>query len=185
MLDKSSAVGAVNEIDKANFDNISNGLGAMALLPDDVEKLYVQHQIIIGRHPISAEACAACALFVLGRKHLALGTTSLFRLYSAQMYRESRSAVEGAGIARLIQIDADSYKVFIDDDGSKNARKKTRKAFSPAALFSKCAGRYLHAPCETMRFHTTHTAQWGHKNIMTVSPSTLHRQGACHRVDRL
>ncbi len=137
MLDKNSAIAAVNQLDKANFDNISNGLGAMALLPDDVEKLYVQHQTVIGRHLISAEARAAGALFVLCRKHLALGTTSLFRLYSAQMYRESRSAVEGAGIARLIQIDADAYKVFIDDDGSENARKKTRKAFSPAALFPK------------------------------------------------
>jgi hypothetical protein len=30
-----------------------------------------------------------------------------------------------------------AYKVFIDDDGSEDARKKTRKAFSPAALFPK------------------------------------------------
>ena len=84
MLDKSSAIAAINELDKANFDNISNGLGAMALLPDDAEKLYVQHQTVIGRHLISAEARAAGALFVLCRKHVALGTTSPFRLYSAQ-----------------------------------------------------------------------------------------------------
>jgi hypothetical protein len=37
MLDKSSAIAAINELDKANFDNISNGLVAVALLPDDVE----------------------------------------------------------------------------------------------------------------------------------------------------
>jgi hypothetical protein len=52
MLDKSSAIAAINELDNASFDNISNGLAAVALLPDDVEKLYVQHQTVIGRHLI-------------------------------------------------------------------------------------------------------------------------------------
>jgi hypothetical protein len=137
MLDKSSAISALNELDKVNFDGISKGLGALALLPDDVEKLYVQHYAAISEHLVAVEARSAGALFVLCRKHLALGTTSLFRLYSAQMYRESRSAVEAAGIARLIQADPVAWEVFRDDDGSEAARKKARKTFSPGVLFPK------------------------------------------------
>jgi hypothetical protein len=37
MLGKDSAISAVNELDKANFENVSKGFGALALLPDDVE----------------------------------------------------------------------------------------------------------------------------------------------------
>lgn len=137
MLNKDSAIGQLNEVDKANFDLITRDLGAMALLPDDIEKLYTKHYDIIGGELATTAARTAGALFVLCRKHLVLGATSLFRLYSAQMYRESRSAVEAAGIARLIQIDAESFKVFANDDGSEAARKLARNAFSPKFLFPR------------------------------------------------
>lgn len=137
MLGKDSAISAVNELDKANFENVSKGFGALGLLPDDVEKLYVQFHDAIGPHLLTPEARTAGALFVLCRKHLALGALSLFRLYSAQMYRESRAAVEAAGIARLIQVDPAAFKVFSEDDGSETARRNARKTFAPAALFPK------------------------------------------------
>ena len=135
MLGKDSAISEVNELDKANFENVSKGFGALALLPDDVEKLYVQFHEAIGPHLLTPEARTAGALFVLCRKHLTLGALSLFRLYSAQTYRESRAAIEAAGIARLIQVDPAAFKVFSEDDGSEAARRKGRKTFAPAILF--------------------------------------------------
>jgi len=135
MLDKNSAIGELNEVDKANFDKITKDLGAMALLPDDIEELYAKHYGIIGGQLATMAARTAGALFVLCRKHLALGATSLFRLYSAQMYRESRAALEAAAIARLIQIDPGSFKVFANDDGSEAARRLARTAFAPKLLF--------------------------------------------------
>ncbi len=174
MLGKDSAISALNELDKANFDSASNGFRALALLPDDVEKLYVQHYATIGPHLVTPEARTAGALFVLCRKHLALGATSLFRLYSAQMYRESRAAVEAAGIARLIQTDPAALKVFADDDGSETARRKARKTFAPGVLFPKdnpqmhllsdfydTASRLSHTSGLTFVRHLTQTATAG------------------------
>jgi len=135
MLGKNSAIGHANDIDNANFDSITRDLGAMALLPDDVEKLYTQHHDTIGQHLTTVAARTAGALFVLCRKHLVLGASALFRLYSAQMYRESRAAVEAAGIARLIQIDPEALRVFGSDDGSEAARKLARGTFAPKRLF--------------------------------------------------
>lgn len=135
MLGKNSAIAHANEIDNANFQSITRDLGAMALLPDDVERLYALHHDAIARHLTTVAARTAGALFVLCRKHLVLGATALFRLYSAQMYRESRAAVEAAGIARLIQIDSEALRVFGTDDGSEAARKLARSTFAPKRLF--------------------------------------------------
>lgn len=123
MLSNNSAIATVNTMDVVNFDGISRQLGSAALLPDDVEKLYVMHYEAITPHLTTTEARTAGALFVLCRKHLVLGTLSLFRLYSAQTFRETRAAVEAAGIAHAIQTDPNSFKVLSEDDGSEQARK--------------------------------------------------------------
>ena len=49
MLGKDSAISAVNELDKDNFENVSKGFGALALLPDAVEKLNIPFHEAIGR----------------------------------------------------------------------------------------------------------------------------------------
>jgi hypothetical protein len=70
ILDKNSAIATLNELDKENFDNLVKGLDTIALLPDDVERLYVQHQEAIRKHLASSEARGAGALYVLCRNHL-------------------------------------------------------------------------------------------------------------------
>jgi hypothetical protein len=137
MLRKKSAVAAVDAMDRSNFDGLTRMLGTVALLPDDIEALYVQHAETIDRHLVTSQSKAAGALFVLCRKHLVLDATSLFRLYSAQMFRETRAAVEAAGIARAVQADEAIYKVFREDDGSEVAAGLARKTFTSRRLFPK------------------------------------------------
>src|ERR1019366_3504598 len=137
MLNQKSIVTTVNDYDIHNFDQAKQYLKYAALLPDDVANLYTKHYQAISPHLTTSAARNAGALFVLCQKHLVLGTTALFRLYSAQMFRETRAAVEGAGIAHAIQTDAKSFKVFTEDDGSEEARKLARNTFAPRLLFPK------------------------------------------------
>jgi len=137
MLSQDSVVGMVNGYDVHNFDQVKQFLKYAAMLPDDVAKLYTMHHEAISPHLTTSAARNAGALFVLCQKHLVLGTTALFRLYSAQMFRETRAAVEAAGIAHAIQTDATSFKVFTEDDGSEAARKLARNTFAPRLLFPK------------------------------------------------
>jgi hypothetical protein len=186
MLAKDSAMLKANKLDKDNFENVSKAFGALSLLPDDVEKLYIQFHETIGPHLITPKARTAGVLFVLCRKHLTLGALSLFRLYSAQMYRESRAAIEAAGIARLIQVDPAAFKVFNEDDLSEEARKKSRKTFAPAKLFPKdkpqmhvlsdfydTASRLSHTSGVTFVRHLTQpsggTAQFSYQDIIATN----------------
>src|ERR1700682_2773815 len=102
MLAKNSEIAQVDAMDRSNFDGLTAQIGAAALLPDDLEKLYALLSQDINPHLATPQVRTAGALFVVCRKHLVLGTIALFRLYSAQMYRESRAAAEAAGIARAI-----------------------------------------------------------------------------------
>jgi hypothetical protein len=43
MLNKSSQIAAVNAMDITNFRSVSDYLREIALLPDEIEKLYVMH----------------------------------------------------------------------------------------------------------------------------------------------
>jgi hypothetical protein len=135
MLNQKSIVTTVNDYDIHNFDQAKQYLKYAALLPDDVANLYTMHYQAISPHLVTSAARNAGALFVLCQKHLVLGTTSLFRLYSAQMFRETRAAVEAAGIAHAIQTDSTAFKVFSEDDGSEAARRLARKTFAPRSLF--------------------------------------------------
>ncbi|NDJ12303.1 MAG: hypothetical protein EBY17_14085 [Acidobacteriia bacterium] len=135
MLNRDSVIATVNAFDAHNFDQLKEHLNSSALLPDDVVNLYTIHHEAISPLLNTSRARNAAALFVLCQKHLVLGTISLFRLYSAQMFRETRAAVEAAGIAHLIQTDAKSFEVFSQDDGSEAARKLARKTFTSRALY--------------------------------------------------
>lgn len=135
MLNEDSVIATVNGFDAHNFDQVKEYLKYSALLPDDVANLYRMHHEAISPLLSASPARNAGALFVLCQKHLVLGTTSLFRLYSAQMFRETRAAVEAAGIAHAIQTDAKNFEVFSQDDGSEDARKLARRTFTSRALY--------------------------------------------------
>ena len=81
------------------------------------------------------------------------------RLYSAQMYRESRAAVEAAGIARLIVTDMDAFRTFSSDDGTAAAAKRARDTFKTGKLFPKdvpiCKVLYDHYDLASRLSHTS------------------------------
>jgi hypothetical protein len=81
--------------------------------------------------------CVATGLYALCLKHLVVGVTSLFRLYSASAWRETRAAVEAAGMAHAIQTNASHFKVFSEDDGSEPTRKLARTTFRSDVIFPK------------------------------------------------
>jgi hypothetical protein len=137
MQKHTSEIAAVDAMDRANFDGLTKELGPAASLPDYVHRLYVLHSATVDPHLVTPQQRTAGALFIVCRKHLVLGTLALLRLYSAQMYRESRAAVEAAGIARLIVTDMEAFRIFSSDDGSAAAAKGARTVFKSKNLFPK------------------------------------------------
>ncbi|HTU44860.1 MAG TPA: hypothetical protein VMF91_07350 [Bryobacteraceae bacterium] len=139
MSSKKSPIDAINEFDNFNFEQIKKGLGAATLLPDDVLNLYEMHAGAVAPYLATAPKSQrySGALYFVCRKHLALGATALFRVYSAQTFRETRAAVEAAGIAYAIRDDPEKFKIFAEDDGTEPRRRAARNAFKSHVIFPK------------------------------------------------
>jgi hypothetical protein len=136
MSENESALQVINEHDAHNFEGSRQFLGHMADLPEDVAKLYTIHREAILPGVTAGPVGYAFGLYTACRKHLVLGSVSLFRLYSAQTFRETRAAIEAAGLAYAIQTDPESHRIFKADDGrDKEARKTARKYFTSSRLF--------------------------------------------------
>jgi hypothetical protein len=132
---KASELAIVEGMDRDNFSGISRECAEAVRFADGVHGLYVMHSDAIDPYLVTVQHKAAAALFIVCRKHLVLGALSLMRLYSAQMYRESRAAVEAAGVARLIVNDMAAFRIFSSDDGTPAAAKKARETFKTKILF--------------------------------------------------
>lgn len=132
-----SRIGSQFEADEQNRKAVCGAIGAASALPDDVARLYELHYSAIAAQLPDLPAEVAGALYVACRKHFVLGTTSLFRRYSSQAFRETRAAVEAAGIAHAIRRDEESYRILREDRGSGESRKAARNRLRPAALFSE------------------------------------------------
>jgi hypothetical protein len=130
-----SEIRALSEADAGNFRVVYASVGAAAILPDDVAGLYKMHYSAIQHRLPDLPAQIAGALYVACRKHLVMGATALFRCYSTQAFRETRTAVEAAGIARAIRADPENFSIFKDDKGSGASRKAARARFTSKLLF--------------------------------------------------
>jgi hypothetical protein len=73
----------------------------------------------------------------LGRKHLLLGAMSLFRAHSMQMFRETRAAMEAAGMAFCAMKHKDMLKILLDDVGTPETREAVMKTFTQKRIFRK------------------------------------------------
>ena len=122
------------EADEQNCKAVYASVGAAGTLPDEVVSLYERQYASIARELPNYAAEVAAGLYVACRKHLVLGIASLFRRYSAQAFRETRAAVEAAGIAGAIRRDEESFRIF-REDRDEASRKAARKRFKPATLF--------------------------------------------------
>lgn len=134
-MGKHSEVKSLNETDTKNFSAVYTRIGTAALLPDDVADLYDLHYKAMSQHFPDFTAQIAGALYVNCRKHLVLGVVSLLRRYSSQAFRETRGALESAGIAHAIQVDPESFRILENDKGSGESRKAARNHFTSTRLF--------------------------------------------------
>jgi hypothetical protein len=133
---KDSRIVQVNSHDANNFEAAKRQLGYATLLPDDVLKLYELQENLFDSARSPGPAQMASGLYTLCSKHLILGTLALLRLHSGQACRETRAAVESAGIAYVIQKNPEMYEIFLNDDGSDEAaRKRARNAFKTSVIF--------------------------------------------------
>jgi len=134
---KESIVRVLNDADTHNIEVSFTVLGQMADLPDQIDALYGALNEAL--KPLMNTEAAQCAglLYASARTHLATGAIALYRLHASQMSRETRSAVEAAGIARLIQSDKESFEIFLADWDDEQARRAAKNRFTSARLFPK------------------------------------------------
>lgn len=129
---KRTLVDRVANIDTDNVATIRNWLGHAVDLVDDIDQTYDLLATALkdpGGHDHAKILVASVA-----RKHLTLGMMSLLRAYSSPMARETRAAVEAAGIAYAIQNNPTIFAAF-KEDGSQAAREKARRALTTPNLF--------------------------------------------------
>lgn len=124
------------ESDEVNRKIVHKSLGTVALIPDELTELYVLHYKAIGDHFPDNVAEVASWLYVGCQKHLVLAVTSLFRCYSTQAFRETRGAIESAGIAHAIRRDSETFRLFKDKLDTREKRKAHRERFKSNVLFS-------------------------------------------------
>jgi hypothetical protein len=158
-----SLIARIYDQDASNFEKAKSRLGFATLLPDDILKLYTLLHETAKPFLHTGVAETAAGLYVLCSKHLVLGTLALLRLHSTQAFRETRAAVECAGIAYVIQKDPEKYKVFVNDDGERpEARKVAKRTFRTDIIFPD------HEPLvRQLRFHYESASHLSHTNAMT------------------
>jgi hypothetical protein len=139
---KDSLIAQIYEHDAENFELTKRQLGAAVLLADDVLLLYKQLDTMVEPYLALPSSQMAGCLYTLCSKHLVLGALSLLRLHAAPACRETRSAVECAGIAYVIQKDPTKYRIFVNDTGeNEKARKIARNTFKPKVIFPESEPR--------------------------------------------
>lgn len=158
----------LHDKDEENYQWSRRGLAAYCQIPDDIAQLYAMANLSIGPKLRTMEDRVALTLAVpQNLKHLLLGTNSLYRHHSVQMYREVRSAVEAAGIAWLIRGDPAKYKIFVEDRRQDNAsRTAAKEAFKPKAIFLASERMLVklreHYDEASVRAHTTFLGFFAH-----------------------
>lgn len=160
---KDSLIASIYSSDASNFELAKRQLGGATLLPDDVLRLYRLQEKLVEPYLLPGSSQMAGCLYTLCSKHLVLGTLSLLRLHSTQACRETRAAVECAGIAYAIQRDPEKYKIFLNDTGDdETARRLARRTFRTEIIFPE-GEPGIHK----LRFWYEQASQFSHTNKMT------------------
>jgi hypothetical protein len=130
-----------NEQDGENYELFRGSLRAAVGIADDIVQLYdVNHGALLPH--IKTKGQQIAVLMVSGQcsKHLIIGTNNLFRGYAGVMYRETRSAVETAALARNLQRDQKVFEAFMDDrEDDDGARYRFRQVTRRNHLFPSAA----------------------------------------------
>ena len=114
-------------------------------LPNDIIKLYNSHYDAVRVSFRGKAATLAGLLYVSCCQGLTMAVAALLRRHSSQAFRETRVAIEAAGIAHEITKDPESLKIFADDRGNPESRKAVRHHFKSKTLFREGASSLLAA----------------------------------------
>jgi hypothetical protein len=124
--------------DDENYAQISIIFKTEIDLINDLVDLYELCGIALKPHLKDVGARIAGALvFGMGRNHLVRGTLSLSRAHAAPMFRETRSAVEAAGMACCVMKHDDMRDVLLADVGTRETRAAMKKTFTQKRIFPK------------------------------------------------
>ncbi|MFZ0589610.1 MAG: hypothetical protein WAM39_03955 [Bryobacteraceae bacterium] len=136
MAQRTSPLDELRAQDEHNYKEIRKAFENETLIADDVVRAYDLYRKAVEPHLANERMRVASAIVggICGQ-HLIRGALSLFRLHSAQMFRETRSAVEAAGIAHAIQHDEKKLQIFLQDEGRPEQRRKARSTFRPRIIF--------------------------------------------------
>jgi hypothetical protein len=136
--DVKSPIDVLNEQDSKNYASIRRVFPNDTRLADDVLAAYDYCAEALQPHlETLADRIANALLTGICRHHLIRGATALFRVHAAQMFRETRSAVETAGIAYVVRRDPAMLNTFLEDDGREEQRRAAKNAFRPGNIFPK------------------------------------------------
>ncbi len=131
-----SAIDVLNDQDLHNYAEVRRNFRHETCLADDVLIAYNLCAEALQPHlQTQADRIASALLVGICRNHLVLGATALFRIHAAQMFRETRSAVESAGIAYVVRRDSAMLQIFLEDDGRPIQREAAKKAFRRGKIF--------------------------------------------------
>ncbi|MGI0134995.1 MAG: hypothetical protein ACREBW_08580 [Candidatus Micrarchaeaceae archaeon] len=165
-MPQDSKIDNINEQDIHNYEQVKALLGEAALLPDDVAKLYSLHQQIIGEHlATKGQKIASFLLHGVCLRHLVLGTLSLFRIHTSQIFQETRMALEASATAYAILHDEEKLKIFLADTGGDDkTRRAAKKAFKPENIFP-----YDHPLLKQLSNSYNLAAQVSHTNLLSLA----------------
>jgi hypothetical protein len=137
-LREASTVRQIHEMDNKNFEKTAEHLEYAALLPDDLHGEYNRLRLFIEDKLRTArpQDRLASMLYAFCQKHLVVATTSLLRGYLSSSARETRAALETAGIAHYILKDGEAYSIFLEYSDGKKGEKAYRNKFGASNILS-------------------------------------------------
>jgi len=177
MSESSLEIDDANEKDIHNFRESRRVLGQSLDLSDDLVKVYKRLGEAFTAAPSQADKYAVSMLSAC-RKHLTLSITSLLRLHLTQALRETRSAVEAAGIAYAIRANSEVFAIF-REDGTPESRKKALKTLKSGVLFPASVPK-MHA----LKKHFDLASTMSHTNLVTFARHYPDEPGAKPRTFR-
>ena len=154
----------IKDHDEQNYRLVREGIGDAAYFPDAVLGIYAgQHELLVQHLQSNQEKHAGALLFGLCVKHLVTGANNLFRGQAGVMYRETRGAVETAGLAYRVLNDTKAFEVYLaDHEHDKTARQAFREQTRSKQLFPNTAPAIV----QKLGEHYNHASQKAHTNRM-------------------
>lgn len=129
---------SLRQADEANFTFLANRFSNEIRIIEDLSVCYDKLAEGFSGDYIRSPAQDIAGLIVCGHcgSRLIVATACLMRRYASSMYRETRSAIEGAGISHAIQESREMLDIYMEDEKYKGQRKKApRHVFKPETIF--------------------------------------------------